>query len=618
MTLVVAIGGVRSGKSAWAEDQAYELAGGAPVTVLATADPADRSMAARIARHQTRRAEHWQTVELYGRDRLATDLPEHGVALLDGLGGWVADLLDRSGAFGDDRAAAESATAAAMARAHDAIDELIGAAAQPGRSVIVVTEETGLGVVPLGAGTAAWVDLVGELNQRLVRSAQLAVVVVAGRALPLSDSVPPLRRSEAGPPLSVVPGAADAPNTPAADEAERGRPTHERRAHPRLVGAGPAVRRSPSAGGSGASSATTDASAQNGRSAEAAGSASDVAALRQHGDRLVRPGDADHAVNVDAQGPPSWLTDALAGVLLEGRLSRYPDVTEAEHALARLYGRDASEVVATNGAAQALWLLPAALRPQRAACIHPLFTEAEAALRAHGVDVVRIHRDPLQDFAIDARAVPDDVDLVVLGNPAAASGTLAPRETITALRRPGRTIVVDEAFIDMVPGERESLLGSGHDDLVVVRSFTKSLSVPGVRCGAAIASRELAAKLRDVRPPWSVNAFAVAAIVALAARPEELATRAQRAAVEREDLARRLAELPGVRQWPAAANHVLVHVANGPQVTAALRAAAIAVRPCGSFPGLTDDHLRLTARDAPANGRLVAALAEALGPGTNA
>lgn len=610
MTLVVAIGGVRSGKSAWAEEQAHELAGGAAVTVLATADPADGSMRRRITSHQVRRPEHWSVVELHGRSELAVDLPDHGVVLLDGLGGWVAGVLDQAGAFVEDRAAAEAGTARATAQAHDAVEALIAAADAPGRSVIVVTEETGLGVVPLGAGTAAWVDLVGELNQRLVGSAQLAVVVVAGRALPLSDSVPPLRRTDAGPPLSVVPGATSTPSDPPA-------PDRERRAHPRLVGAGPAIRRARNETVGETSDPPTTSGRENDRSWSAApGTPADpsIAALRQHGDRLVRPGDADHAVNVDAQGPPSWLTDALAGVLLERQLTRYPDERDAEQALARLYGCDASEVVATNGAAQALWLLPAAQRPRLAACVHPLFTEAEAALHAHGVPVVRVHRDPADDFALDPEAVPEAADLVIVGNPAAASGTLAARETVLALRRPGRVVVVDEAFIDMVPGERESVLGSGHDDLIVVRSFTKSLSVPGLRCGAAIAAPALAARLRDVRPPWSVNAFSIAALVALGAHPEELAARAERASVERSDLVQRLGELPDVRAWPSAANHVLIEVPSGPRVASALRAARIAVRPCGSFPGLTDDHLRLTARDAEANARLVDALREALAP----
>jgi histidinol-phosphate/aromatic aminotransferase/cobyric acid decarboxylase-like protein len=341
------------------------------------------------------------------------------------------------------------------------------------------------------------------------------------------------------------------------------------------------------------------------------GEPGDLAALRQHGDRLVRPGDADHAVNVVAEGPPAWLTDAFARTLTHD-LTRYPDATAAEAVLGGLYGRPADEVVATNGAAQAFWLLPAALRPRLAVVVHPVFTEAEAALHAHGVPVVRVHRDPAAGFALDPADVPDDADLVIVSNPVAASGSLTPQREILALRRPGRTVVIDEAFMDLVPGETESLSGDREDDLIVVRSFTKSLSIPGVRCGAALASAETAAKLRAVLPPWSVNAFALAGLVAFGEHADELEARGRRVATERTDLVAGLEGLDGVQVWPSVTNHVLVRVHDGPRVVEALRARRIAVRPCGSFPGLTDDHLRITARDRSANALLVATLAEVL------
>jgi histidinol-phosphate/aromatic aminotransferase/cobyric acid decarboxylase-like protein len=148
--------------------------------------------------------------------------------------------------------------------------------------------------------------------------------------------------------------------------------------------------------------------------------------------------------------------------------------------------------------------------------------------------------------------------------------------------------------------------------VIVVRSLTKALAVPGLRVGYAIAAAALARRLRAARPPWSANALALVALTAAARRPDALAAIAERAAAERADLERRLAALDGVRAWPGAANFVLVEVADGPRVVAALHKRAIAVRPAASFPGLGGRHLRLTARDPAANARLVAALAEAL------
>ncbi len=336
-----------------------------------------------------------------------------------------------------------------------------------------------------------------------------------------------------------------------------------------------------------------------------------LAVLRRHGDTDVRPGDADHAVNVLAGGPPAWLRAALHAAL-DGDAGTYPREDDAGAALAALHGRVPDEIVPTNGAAEALWLLPAALRPRLAACIHPGFTEAEAALHAHGVAVARVLRDPERGFALDPGAVPDEADLVIVGNPASPSGTLDPASALRALRRPGRVVVVDEAFMDLVPGEPASLVREPLDDVIVVRSLTKALAIPGLRAAYAVAATSLAARLRAVRPPWSANALALAALAAAARRPDQLAAAATRAAGEREDLARRLAAIPGLRAWPSAANFVLVEVDDGPAVVAALRAQAIAVRPAASFPGLGAGHIRLTARDPGLNARLAAALAEAV------
>jgi histidinol-phosphate/aromatic aminotransferase/cobyric acid decarboxylase-like protein/adenosyl cobinamide kinase/adenosyl cobinamide phosphate guanylyltransferase len=337
-----------------------------------------------------------------------------------------------------------------------------------------------------------------------------------------------------------------------------------------------------------------------------------VGLVRHHGDRDLRAGDADHAVTVVSGGTPEWLSDLLSSALANGA-GRYPDERDAERRLAALHGRRPDEVVTTNGATEALWLLPAALRPALVACVHPAFTEGEAAMRAHGIPVARVLRDPDQGFRLDPRAVPAEADVVIVGNPASPSGTLDPAPTLLALRRPGRVIVIDEAFIDLVPGEPGSLAGEGLEDIIVLRSATKSLSIPGLRAGYALAAPALAERLRAVRPPWSANCLALAALAAIAERPATLAAAAERAQAERADLETRLAALDGIRIWPASANFVLARVADGPRVVAGLREHRIAVRPAASFPGLGPDYIRITARDPERNTRLVRALADLVG-----
>lgn len=339
--------------------------------------------------------------------------------------------------------------------------------------------------------------------------------------------------------------------------------------------------------------------------------AAHVGGLRSHGDRMVPPGHLDFAVNVWPGGPPEWLRAEL-GASLE-RISSYPDEAEATAALAERHARRPEEVLPLNGAAEAFWLLAAVLRPRRAVVVHPTFTESEAALRAYGRPVVRVFRYP-ETFAVDPAAVPDDADLVVVGNPNNPTGNLEAARTIEALARPGRVLVVDEAFMEFCPGEPESLASRpGLPGLVVVRSLTKLWSIPGLRAGYLLAPVDLVARLRERRQPWPVNALALTAMVACARAQAEGRKRAEEAAEAREVLAARLAEIPGLRVWPSAANFLLLRVPDGSALHDALLVRRMAVRPAGTFPGLTPDHLRVSVRRPEENERLIEAMREVLG-----
>ena len=117
--------------------------------------------------------------------------------------------------------------------------------------------------------------------------------------------------------------------------------------------------------------------------------------------------------------------------------------------------------------------------------MHPQFTEPEAALRAAGHQVDRV----ILPFPLDPGLVPGDADLVFVGNPTNPTSVAHPRDALLALRRPGRIVVVDEAFADCLPGERESLAGHGDlTGLVVIRSLTKTWGLAGLRVGYLLAA----------------------------------------------------------------------------------------------------------------------------------
>ncbi|MGH3942992.1 MAG: Rv2231c family pyridoxal phosphate-dependent protein CobC [Pseudonocardiaceae bacterium] len=320
--------------------------------------------------------------------------------------------------------------------------------------------------------------------------------------------------------------------------------------------------------------------------------------LRHHGDVDAAPGLLDFAVNVRGDGPPAWLRERLVAAL--DRLGRYPSAEEdaaARTVVAARHGRDPAEVLVLSGTAEGFALLPA-LVPRCAAVVHPSFTEPEVALRSAGIPVTRVPTDSAH--RLRPERVPAEADLVVLGNPTNPTSVLHPAQVIRGLARPGRVLVVDEAFADAVPGEPESLARErAVPGLLVLRSLTKTWAIPGLRAGYALGAPGLLARLAAPRPPWPVSSLALEAVRACnePAAVAEAQAAAARTAVHREWLAARLAELPGVTvHQPATAPYLLLHVPCGQRVRAALRDAGIAVRRGDTFPGLTSDHLRVAVR----------------------
>lgn len=322
---------------------------------------------------------------------------------------------------------------------------------------------------------------------------------------------------------------------------------------------------------------------------------------RVHGDRLALGAALDFATNIWPGERPAGLDEAMAGAL-SGRA--YPDEGPARRAVAARHGRDASEVLLLNGACEAFWLLAHALQPAVAACIHPSFTEPELALRATGCRVVRVQRESAA-WTFDPTAVPDEADLVVVGNPNNPTGGLDDPARILGLRRPGRLVVVDESFMDLAVDQSASLARS--DDLVVVRSLTKRYAIPGVRAGYLLGPRALVARLEGQRQPWSVNAIALAA-VAFCAAEDDGGAAATAVAAARSGLFAALRSLPGVNAWPGAANFLLLRLDDAPAVAERLRARGIAVRTTDDFPGLGEDFLRVAVRTPSDNDRLVEAV----------
>ncbi|WP_328415251.1 Rv2231c family pyridoxal phosphate-dependent protein CobC [Streptomyces violaceus] len=341
--------------------------------------------------------------------------------------------------------------------------------------------------------------------------------------------------------------------------------------------------------------------------------------LRHHGDAEVRDDGGslvDLAVNVRADTPPVWLREHIAASL--GGLAAYPDGRAARAAVAARHGLPAERVLLTAGAAEAFVLLARALKVRRPVVVHPQFTEPEAALRDAGHTVGRVLLRARDGFRLDPAAVPEDADLVVIGNPTNPTSVLHPAETIAGLARPGRVLVVDEAFMDAVPGEREALAGRVDvPGLVVLRSLTKTWGLAGLRIGYVLAAPETIEDLERAQPLWPVSTPALAAAQACVGPRgvAEAAHAAHRVAADRAHLVAGLARFAaaGLRvAEPAEGPFLLVRLPHAAAVRRRLRDLGYAVRRGDTFPGLDEEWLRLAVRDRTTTDAFLRALERAV------
>ncbi|HWF27063.1 MAG TPA: bifunctional adenosylcobinamide kinase/adenosylcobinamide-phosphate guanylyltransferase [Mycobacterium sp.] len=172
------LGGIRSGKSRWAEEAiAKSLAPGQPVRYLASGlgGLSDEAWECRVAQHRDRRPAHWSTVET---DDITTQLRQSPdtPTLVDDLGAWLTSTLDRHDAW------ANGSVAAAV---QATIADMVAAVSAFGSTLVLVSPEVGLTVVPATASGRRFADELGSLNQRIAALCDQVVLVVAGQAVPI-------------------------------------------------------------------------------------------------------------------------------------------------------------------------------------------------------------------------------------------------------------------------------------------------------------------------------------------------------------------------------------------------------------------------------------------------
>lgn len=330
----------------------------------------------------------------------------------------------------------------------------------------------------------------------------------------------------------------------------------------------------------------------------------------------------DFSVNLNPLGPPESVRDALAAALKHVEEYPDPEYRELRRGLANYWQVAEKQLVLGNGASELILGIIRTLAPKTCMVTAPCYSGYETALNA-AAPSCRIHRIPLR--AEDDFTLPENIcqeiarvkpNLLILTNPNNPNGKRISanrlREIADACRTAGTVLLVDECFLALSGGDEDSLIHCIRSEAlpaVVLRAFTKTFAIPGVRLGYAVCSAPTAERIRRELPEWNLSVFAQ--YVGRAAfgnvtpgtpAPETsaggtsgyLAASVEMIAREREYLMAELESL-GFRVFPSDANYILFQ-SRDRELHQKLLDKGILIRDCRDYHGLTAGFYRTAVR----------------------
>ena len=329
----------------------------------------------------------------------------------------------------------------------------------------------------------------------------------------------------------------------------------------------------------------------------------------------------DFSASVSPFGLPEGVREAVMAAL--ERAERYPDprCTALRRAIGETLGVDAGRIVCGAGAAELIHRLCQCEKPKTALLPEPGFSEYRRALEAVDCTVYTHVLTAENGFVLTERILGDitpGLSLLVLCQPNNPTGRcIEPGLLRRILMRCGETgtrLLLDECFVDFLDApEACSLLPALEESeaLVLLRAFTKSHGLAGLRLGYALCgSEELARRLAGTGQPWPVSQLAQAAGIA-ALRDSAYLPRLQAwLRTERPILARGLAAL-GLRVVPGEGNFLLFQAGDG-RLAERMRKKGVLIRDCRDFHGLEPGWYRVAVRTHGENEALLQALKEVL------
>ena len=330
----------------------------------------------------------------------------------------------------------------------------------------------------------------------------------------------------------------------------------------------------------------------------------------------------DLSVNVNPLGIPEQVREVLSDSCL--KVQAYPDerCEALRKKLAERYGLSEENVLCGNGASELIYAICRWKNPKKALLLAPGFSGYQRALKATGCRITHFYLKKSEDFVLSEEMIvklretirSGQYDLFFLANPANPTGKLTDAEVIRSLaktcREAGTVMVVDECFMELTMEPEKYTVTrdlAEWENIIVLRAFTKTYAIPGIRLGYLLSGDETVVKKIAMQlPEWNVSIPAQDA--GIAALEQEGYLEASRIFVktQREFLEKGLRKL-GAKTIPSDSNFILFWW-NDETLYDKLLSRGFLIRDCSDFEGLGRGYYRIAVKNRMENETFLQAL----------
>ena len=331
----------------------------------------------------------------------------------------------------------------------------------------------------------------------------------------------------------------------------------------------------------------------------------------------------DFSVNVNPLGMPDGVEAALHEAVCS--VQEYPDMEALalKESLAEKLAVPEEKLLFGNGASELLMAVVHALHPTKIMIPSPSFYGYQHAAKAAGSKVIPLMLKEENGFLLTEELFTvleqERPELLILANPNNPTGVLTSKEYLKQLlekcRKTNTFLLLDECFIEFCEGQDTMLSEIWKEDrLLLLRAFTKSFAIPGVRLGYLVGStEELLIRIREQLPEWNLSVFAQKAGQAcLSSENEAYLTETVRyVKKERQFLTEELQQM-GIRILQGEANFLLFYCEEN--LYEKLLRRGILIRDCSNFEGLSQGYYRIAVKRYEENLQLLEAIKECLKP----